>query len=98
MAECAGGDAGDAFGTEDEPADEPEDSVPDGEYPEDVVADFVDNCMEGGGSESLCTCTIEALERDIAYDEFRDLVEEYADSGESPPELIDAATECGDDG
>jgi hypothetical protein len=85
----------DIFGTDDEPADEPEDTVADGEYPQEVIDNFNNSCTSSGAPADYCGCIIDVLQRDDAYDRFVEIDAELAEDPTAiPPELEAAVSEC----
>jgi hypothetical protein len=64
------------------------------EYPPNVKEQFVSGCVKGGGSETQCTCTIDAIEAKYDLVEFLDLLQKTSSSGSLPKELQDIVTKC----
>jgi len=86
---------GDVFGTDDEPADQPEDTVVDGAYPQEVIDNFNNSCTSAGSPASFCGCVIDELQANVPYDRFIEIDQELAENPDNiPAELTDAAAAC----
>ncbi len=86
---------GDVFGTDDEPADEPADTTPDGGYPQEVIDNFNESCTGAGSPASFCGCVIDELEANVPYDRFIEIDQQLAENPDDvPSELLDAAAAC----
>jgi hypothetical protein len=42
-----------------------------GAYPENVRASYISACIQSGGDRKFCECTLQVLERQLSYQEFR---------------------------
>jgi hypothetical protein len=65
------------------------------EYPEEVIDNFMEGCTsQPGATESYCRCSIERIQEEVSFDEFRELEEGLTDASEFPDRLVDAISEC----
>jgi hypothetical protein len=66
-----------------------------GEYPQEVVDNFMEGCTsQPGATESYCRCSIDRIQKEVSFDEFRELEEGLTDASEFPERLVDAISEC----
>jgi hypothetical protein len=61
-------------------------------YPDEVVQNFVTACRTSA-PESVCTCSIDRIQRRFTLDEFREYEARLA-QGDMPKELIDLVAAC----
>lgn len=85
-----GGDD-DVFDSDDTPAD----TVVEGEYPPEVIDNFVSSCTSTGSPDSFCNCVIDELQETVPFDRFVELDQQLAENPDDiPAELTAAATAC----
>jgi hypothetical protein len=63
-------------------------------YPPNVKQQFVKGCVNGGGSQSACQCTIDGLEQKYNLIEFLQIIQEANKSGKFPPEVQSIIRKC----
>ncbi|WP_299486978.1 hypothetical protein [Acaryochloris sp. IP29b_bin.137] len=70
-------------------------------YPQKHINAFMDGCVQSGGADleqeqikSLCTCSINELQEQYTFGEFRKLGKKYETSKVLPPELQDIVMSC----
>jgi hypothetical protein len=70
----------------------------DGDYPPEVIENFMDGCTaQPGATESYCRCSIDRIQNDVRFDEFKELEEGLTDQSEFPDRLVEAIRECVDE-
>jgi hypothetical protein len=65
-----------------------------GDYPPNVKKQFVQGCVNGGGSESACQCTIDAIEKKYDLIEFLQIINEANSSGKFPGPVQSIIQRC----
>jgi hypothetical protein len=63
-------------------------------YPEEVAKSFIVECLQSGGSDELCQCTLERIESSMPYEKYLKANEEY---GPEYNELVEKITIIGMD-
>jgi Protein of unknown function (DUF2510) len=96
MASDSTDSADDPFGTDDTTPTEDTTAPTGGEaYPQPVIDNFVNACVGGGASSTVCQCTINVLQRDVSYERFVEIDQQLgANPDVIPQELTDAVNEC----
>ena len=67
------------------------------EYPPDVTQNFMNSCQENGGSQGMCSCVLEQIQKKYTIEEFS-TIEVKIKAGQSTEDFMDfvgkARVEC----
>lgn len=63
-------------------------------YPDDVRANFINNCTASGGSSSRCECVLDQFEQNYSISEFALLEIALNTNGDVPPEVLELLARC----
>jgi hypothetical protein len=80
--------------TESTPTDTQSTPSTGGDYPANVKKQFVQGCVNGGGSESACQCTIDEIEKKYNLVEFLQIINEANSSGKFPSGVQTIIRKC----
>lgn len=65
------------------------------EYPAAVVTNFVNSCLQSGGSAQSCTCSIDKIQKKLSFEEFNKLEARYAlGDKDAISKIADLVAEC----
>lgn len=66
------------------------------EYPQVVIDNYMEACLDGGGFDEYCQCTIDAFQTQVSLQDFIELDRQVADDPDGPvPELfLDVIDSC----
>jgi hypothetical protein len=63
-------------------------------YPAAIELNFIDSCIDGGGTRHACRCALTKIESDYDIDEFEAAEREYTETGVLPEVIRNAALDC----
>jgi hypothetical protein len=72
----------------------PQPALAQGQYPPEVVQDFVGGCVHGGGTENTCTCTVSKIASRYSLQDFAAMVGRMHATGQVPEEISEDINAC----
>ena len=72
----------------------PRPALAQGQYPTEVVQEFVGGCVNGGGTENTCTCTVNKIASRYSLPDFAAMVGRMRATGQVPEEIAEDINAC----
>jgi hypothetical protein len=64
------------------------------QYPTEIVQQFVEGCVNGGGTENTCTCTVDKMASRFSLQNFATMVGRMRATGQVPEEITESINAC----
>jgi hypothetical protein len=63
-------------------------------YPQQMVEEFLQGCVRGGGTETACSCTLRRIQSQLTLADFANIWNQMRQTGQVPTEIAADIASC----